>query len=450
MKLCPKCNCKIEDDDMTFCPECGETLEVNSVERQSLYCTKCGAKLSGGVKFCPECGKEISEASSFRTIVIKQNDWEFSDIKQDFVSIEESKDAIPIVLNITDKYIISSCMDNDEIKVLCKLPNVVFYTDVNTCYYGTLPSDVDERTAVKVKDIISLLITRSSVELNFDNETIRLPAFKMLEGLLEKIISDTKSCLKADFYVEILTIAFPDYDTFRIIRAIMREIKVKVERFVHENDAYLFSFKLKETECCISAIVNKLSGYYITSCTEIEDGVYECKFINFSKHIDIRNFCYDDSNYCMEVRKLFLANFDNMSKDVFEGFKMLCPNADVEILNETSLLHGSYVQFLILMGKVGNVLPLFVCPSSFQIRTDVDGIQTVFPDNVTIPSKKSLCFKTSDGSADFLQDEKVLLKHFILPKEKVYECTVDCDSNYGISIEIKDLKSSDVIVSEFI
>ena len=52
MKFCANCN-KSFDDDLNFCPECGEKLLSKDV------CPKCGAAISEDDKFCPSCGFKL-------------------------------------------------------------------------------------------------------------------------------------------------------------------------------------------------------------------------------------------------------------------------------------------------------------------------------------------------------------------------------------------------------
>ncbi len=61
MKVCPKCNYKVENDEMEFCPECGGELE-NIAGKVSRVCTSCGEPLPQGIKFCPRCGAKIAES----------------------------------------------------------------------------------------------------------------------------------------------------------------------------------------------------------------------------------------------------------------------------------------------------------------------------------------------------------------------------------------------------
>lgn len=52
MKFCANCN-KSFDDDLNFCPECGEKLLSKDV------CPKCGAAITEDDKFCPSCGFKL-------------------------------------------------------------------------------------------------------------------------------------------------------------------------------------------------------------------------------------------------------------------------------------------------------------------------------------------------------------------------------------------------------
>ena len=50
---CPKCKNHVEGN---FCPNCGTKKPEEQKEK---FCSKCGAKLTGGAKFCPECGEKV-------------------------------------------------------------------------------------------------------------------------------------------------------------------------------------------------------------------------------------------------------------------------------------------------------------------------------------------------------------------------------------------------------
>lgn len=52
MKYCDKCN-KTFDDDVKFCPECGNKLLSKDV------CPECGAPVDASAKFCPSCGHKL-------------------------------------------------------------------------------------------------------------------------------------------------------------------------------------------------------------------------------------------------------------------------------------------------------------------------------------------------------------------------------------------------------
>ena len=57
---CPSCNKDIDESifspDLTFCPYCGEKLEVTGLQ----FCPYCGQKLTTRSNFCPHCGKKLS------------------------------------------------------------------------------------------------------------------------------------------------------------------------------------------------------------------------------------------------------------------------------------------------------------------------------------------------------------------------------------------------------
>ncbi len=53
VKTCPKCGSINEDDD-SFCAECGNRLASIKIE-----CGNCGAEMEGNAKFCTECGKPM-------------------------------------------------------------------------------------------------------------------------------------------------------------------------------------------------------------------------------------------------------------------------------------------------------------------------------------------------------------------------------------------------------
>ena len=51
---CPKCGAKAEEEPAK--------AEVEIVEAEEVvYCSQCGAKLSGSAKFCNQCGAKVSE-----------------------------------------------------------------------------------------------------------------------------------------------------------------------------------------------------------------------------------------------------------------------------------------------------------------------------------------------------------------------------------------------------
>jgi uncharacterized membrane protein YhaH (DUF805 family)/RNA polymerase subunit RPABC4/transcription elongation factor Spt4 len=59
-KLCQKCN-KEFDNEVDFCPYCGNsTVEVKE-EPKELVCHHCGTQLVGDEDFCPNCGSPIVE-----------------------------------------------------------------------------------------------------------------------------------------------------------------------------------------------------------------------------------------------------------------------------------------------------------------------------------------------------------------------------------------------------
>lgn len=57
---CPSCNKDIDESifspDLTFCPYCGEKLEVTRLQ----FCPYCGKKLTEQTSFCPHCGKKLA------------------------------------------------------------------------------------------------------------------------------------------------------------------------------------------------------------------------------------------------------------------------------------------------------------------------------------------------------------------------------------------------------
>ena len=77
---CPGCGAKVEED-VKFCPECGQKMESGEEEiecpgckakipadakfcpecgmKMQVKCSKCGAELKAGTKFCPECGNKL-------------------------------------------------------------------------------------------------------------------------------------------------------------------------------------------------------------------------------------------------------------------------------------------------------------------------------------------------------------------------------------------------------
>ena len=59
---CPSCNKDIDESifspDLTFCPYCGEKLEVTGLQ----FCPYCGQKLTIRSSFCPHCGKKLAFA----------------------------------------------------------------------------------------------------------------------------------------------------------------------------------------------------------------------------------------------------------------------------------------------------------------------------------------------------------------------------------------------------
>ncbi|MCJ7769520.1 MAG: zinc ribbon domain-containing protein [Dehalococcoidales bacterium] len=59
---CPNCGKDIDESifstDLTFCPYCGEKLEVTRLQ----FCPYCGQKLTTQSSFCPHCGKKLAFA----------------------------------------------------------------------------------------------------------------------------------------------------------------------------------------------------------------------------------------------------------------------------------------------------------------------------------------------------------------------------------------------------
>lgn len=58
MKYCEKCS-KEYEDNLNFCPLCGEALKVKEI-----HCANCGEVITGEVKFCPFCGTKMDKTEN--------------------------------------------------------------------------------------------------------------------------------------------------------------------------------------------------------------------------------------------------------------------------------------------------------------------------------------------------------------------------------------------------
>ena len=60
MNICRQCQ-KQFDDNVLFCPSCGNKLEKQNVQvTNNIICQKCGNTLTSADKFCPKCGEKTS------------------------------------------------------------------------------------------------------------------------------------------------------------------------------------------------------------------------------------------------------------------------------------------------------------------------------------------------------------------------------------------------------
>lgn len=58
MNICRQCQ-KQFDDNVLFCPSCGNKLEKQNVQvANNIICQKCGNTLTSADKFCPKCGEK--------------------------------------------------------------------------------------------------------------------------------------------------------------------------------------------------------------------------------------------------------------------------------------------------------------------------------------------------------------------------------------------------------
>ena len=58
MNICRQCQ-KQFDDNVLFCPSCGNKLEKQNVQvANNIICPKCGNTLTSADKFCPKCGEK--------------------------------------------------------------------------------------------------------------------------------------------------------------------------------------------------------------------------------------------------------------------------------------------------------------------------------------------------------------------------------------------------------
>ena len=58
MNICRQCQ-KHFDDNVLFCPSCGNKLEKQNVQvTNNIICQKCGNTLTSADKFCPKCGEK--------------------------------------------------------------------------------------------------------------------------------------------------------------------------------------------------------------------------------------------------------------------------------------------------------------------------------------------------------------------------------------------------------
>ncbi len=87
MNQCSKCK-QIFEDEVVFCPYCGEKLEELIEEKQAEYtCVECGEIIDEECDFCPYCGAAQYDEEEFE----EQEDTEMEDTEMEDTEMEDSE-----------------------------------------------------------------------------------------------------------------------------------------------------------------------------------------------------------------------------------------------------------------------------------------------------------------------------------------------------------------------
>lgn len=96
MKYCEKCS-KEYEDNLNFCPLCGEALKVKEI-----HCANCGEVITGEVKFCPFCGTKMDKTEN-KMLKKKENNLDTSgniDVKEELIKFKIGNNVLAYDKNI--------------------------------------------------------------------------------------------------------------------------------------------------------------------------------------------------------------------------------------------------------------------------------------------------------------------------------------------------------------
>lgn len=193
MRVCKKCSEKF-DDDISFCPQCGNKFEnINSIndnnskntnnstiQSNKKICQKCGKQLNNNDTFCPGCGTQQKKKKGANKaivifLIIVFGIWLFSDTDtENKENADKNNDTTSVKEKLSDIEQIRKDYNIDTFKSTCEKisyedlsRNPDNYKEKHICFTGKIVQIVSEK---EKKSVFRIDVTKD--EYGFYKDTI--------------------------------------------------------------------------------------------------------------------------------------------------------------------------------------------------------------------------------------------------------------------------------------